>query len=112
MLRVVLKREAGTISISDLLVITLLADASQNAMASGYKSITDGLLLVFSHHLLELRLRLVRLSLETFSKAVEIPPLLLVKDGQMLRRNMRKEFITEEELTTALHQQGLEDLRR
>jgi uncharacterized membrane protein YcaP (DUF421 family) len=33
MLRIVLKRQAGTLGMTDLLLITLLADASQNAMA-------------------------------------------------------------------------------
>ena len=36
-----LRREAGAISISDLLVVVLIADAAQNAMASEYKSITE-----------------------------------------------------------------------
>src|SRR5689334_6101742 len=46
LLRVVLKRESGSLGVSDLLVVVLIADAAQNAMASDYKSITDGLLLV------------------------------------------------------------------
>lgn len=42
----ILRRQAGTLGISDLLVIVLIADAAQNAMASDYKSIPEGLLLV------------------------------------------------------------------
>ena len=112
LLRVVLKREAGTISISDLLVITLLADAAQNAMASDYKSITDGLLLVSVIIFWSFALDWLGFHSKFFQKLLKNPPLLLVKDGQMIRRNMRKEFITDEELTTALHQQGLEDLKK
>jgi hypothetical protein len=43
-----LRREAGAIGISDLLLVVLIADAAQNAMSSDYKSITDGLILVSS----------------------------------------------------------------
>ncbi len=32
----------GALSLGDLLVVTLIADAAQNAMASEYKSITEG----------------------------------------------------------------------
>ncbi|HEX2981271.1 MAG TPA: hypothetical protein VHO48_13460, partial [Anaerolineaceae bacterium] len=46
LLRVILKREAGTVGISDLLVVVLLADAAQNGMAGDYQSISDGILLV------------------------------------------------------------------
>lgn len=42
----VLRREAGAISVGDLLVVVLVADAAQNAMAGDYKSITEGVLLV------------------------------------------------------------------
>nr|MBP7571903.1 DUF421 domain-containing protein [Acidobacteriota bacterium] len=44
LLRLVLKRQAGTVGITDLLVIVLIADAAQNAMADDYRSVPDGLL--------------------------------------------------------------------
>jgi len=42
LLRVTLKRQGGTLGMTDLLLIVLLADASQNAMAGEYKSLPDG----------------------------------------------------------------------
>ena len=45
-LRFFMKRQSGVIGIADLLVIVLVADAAQNAMANEYKSITEGTLLV------------------------------------------------------------------
>lgn len=39
------------------------------------------------------------------------PALLLVKDGRMLRRNMRHELITEDELMSQLRHQGRDDLK-
>src|SRR5215212_8635572 len=41
-----LRREAGALGISDLLVVVLIADAAQNAMSSEYKSVTEGAALV------------------------------------------------------------------
>jgi hypothetical protein len=41
-----LRREAGTLGISDLLVVVLIADTAQNAMSSDYKSVTEGAVLV------------------------------------------------------------------
>lgn len=46
LLRVILKRQTGTLGMSDLLLVTLLADASQNGMAGDYNSFPDGLVLV------------------------------------------------------------------
>src|SRR5688572_25946632 len=45
-LRFVLKRQAGSVGITDLLVVVLMADAAQNAMADDYKSLPDGLALI------------------------------------------------------------------
>ena len=42
------RREAGSIGTADLLVVVLIADAAQNALAGEYKSIPDGLI-VFNH---------------------------------------------------------------
>lgn len=42
----ILRREAGALGITDVLVIVLIADAAQNGMAGEYKSITEGLVLV------------------------------------------------------------------
>src|SRR5689334_12604191 len=47
LLRIVLKRQSGgNIGMTDVLVIVMLADASQNGMAGNYNSIADGILLV------------------------------------------------------------------
>lgn len=42
----ILRREAGHIGISDMVVVVLIADAAQNAMASEYRSVTEGAILV------------------------------------------------------------------
>jgi uncharacterized membrane protein YcaP (DUF421 family) len=43
-------------------------------------------------------------------KWVHPPPLNLVRDGKLQRRNMRRELITEEELMGQMRQQGIEDI--
>lgn len=45
-LRYVFKRGTGKLSIGYLLIIGLIADATQTAMSAGYTSLTDGLILV------------------------------------------------------------------
>ncbi len=110
MLRFVLKREAGAVGITDLLVIVLIADAAQNAMAADYKSITDGLILVATIIFWSFALDWLGYHVPAIERFVRPPPLSLVKDGQMIRLNMRKELITENELMSMLRQQGIEKL--
>ncbi len=111
LLRLVLKRQAGTVGITDLLVIVLIADAAQNAMADDYKSISDGILLVcviiFWSHALDW----LGYAFPSLNRFVHPPPLPLIRNGQLLRQNMRRELITHEELMTQLREQGVLDIK-
>src|SRR5437588_8895183 len=44
--RVALRRDAGSMGMADILLLVLLADAAQNAMADDYKSVGDGFVLI------------------------------------------------------------------
>ncbi len=107
MLRVILKRQTGTLGMTDLLLITLLADAAQNAMAGEYTSITDGIALVATIIFWNYLFDWLSFKSEWFGRLIEPPPLPLIKNGRMLRKNMRREFITEDELMMQLREQGL-----
>ncbi len=112
LLRIVLKRQAGTLGITDLLLITLLADASQNGMAGEYTSLSDGIALVATIIFWDYALDWLSFKSYRFQRLIEPPPLLLIKNGQLLRRNMRKELITDMELMEQLREQGISDLSK
>ena len=110
MLRLVLKRQSGTVGVTDLLVIVLIADAAQNAMADDYRSVPDGLFLVGTIIFWSYALDWLGYHIPWVGRLVHPPSLLLVKDGRMLRRNMRQELITPEELMSQLREQGINDV--
>ncbi|HKS38993.1 MAG TPA: DUF421 domain-containing protein, partial [Blastocatellia bacterium] len=80
----ILRREAGAIGISDLLVVVLIADASQNAMAGEYKSITEGVALIATIVFWDYFLDWLGYRFPKIRRLLQPAPLLLVKDGQML----------------------------
>jgi uncharacterized membrane protein YcaP (DUF421 family) len=106
--RFVMRRDVGAVGMADVLVLVLIADASQNAMSGGYSTLAEGAVLVGT--LIGWNFVLDRLSfVSTLArKLLEPPPLVLVKQGRMNRRNMRREAITEEDLQGHLRQHGLE----
>lgn len=108
-LRFFLKRQSGVIGIADLLVIVLIADAAQNAMANEYKSLTEGALLVLTIVFWNFALDWLGYHFAFFQRFTRPPPLMLIEDGRLLRRNMRQEMITTDELMSQLRQQGIED---
>jgi uncharacterized membrane protein YcaP (DUF421 family) len=112
LLRVILKRQAGTLGMTDLLLITLLADASQNGMAGDYKSLPDGIVLVATIIFWSYALDWLSYKSPRFQRLIEPPPLPLIKDGQLLHRNMRRELISEADLMGQLREQGISDISR
>src|SRR6476659_2055638 len=98
LLRGVLNRQSGAVGVTDLLVVVLIADAAQNAMAHDYKSVPDGVLLVAVIIGWSYLLDWLGHTYPAFGRLIHPPPLLLVEDGRMHRRNMRAELLTPEEL--------------
>ncbi|MET7749158.1 YetF domain-containing protein [Micromonospora sp. NPDC005367] len=112
LLRVILKRESGTTGVTDLLVIVLLADAAQNGMSGNYTSITDGVLLVSVIIGWSYLLDAVAYSWPAAARVIRPSSLILVRNGQILHRNMRRELISDEELHQLLREQGVDDISK
>jgi uncharacterized membrane protein YcaP (DUF421 family) len=104
------RRGAGQLGISDLLLITLISDASQNAMAGEYNSVTEGFVLVGTLVFWDYAINWLGYRSVFFSKIGEPDPVLLIKDGVMLRQNMKKELISAEELMGMLREQGVDEV--
>jgi uncharacterized membrane protein YcaP (DUF421 family) len=104
------RRDAGALNTADLLVVVLVADAAQNAMGSEYRSLTEGAVLLGTifgwNYLLDwLSFRSPRVY-----RLLNRPPLLLVRDGKIQRRNLRQELMTIQELEGQLREQGIENV--
>jgi uncharacterized membrane protein YcaP (DUF421 family) len=107
----ILRREAGAIGMSDLLVVVLIADAVQNAMGSKYESITEGIVLVGTIMFWNYTLDWLAYKFPEFRRLVRPKPLLLIKNGILIRRNLQKEMITREELMSQLREHGVEEIK-
>jgi uncharacterized membrane protein YcaP (DUF421 family) len=112
LLRFVLRREAGALGITDLLVIVLIADAAQNGMAGDYQSISDGLILVVTLVVWAYILNWLSFNSSFFRKVIRPPRVLLVRDGRPIDGALEKEKISMDELMGEVRTHGIDDLRR
>jgi uncharacterized membrane protein YcaP (DUF421 family) len=109
LLRLVLKRQTGGLRMTDLLLITLIADAAQNAMSGAYTSVPNGIVLAGTILFWSYSFDWLSYKYAWFRNLTEPPPLPLIQEGKLLRKNMRSELITEDELKSQLREQGLEE---
>ena len=107
-----LRRDAGGLSTPDLLVIVLVADAAQNAMASDYHSLTEGVVLVATIFAWNYGLDWLAFRSSWVHGLLSSPPLLLIKNGSVQRRNLRSEMLRESDLAEQLRVQGVEDFAK
>ena len=112
MLRCILKRQAGGIGISDILVIVLIADAAQNGMSDDYRSIPDGIALVLTIIFWNYALDWLAFHFPMVAKLTDPAALVLIKNGRMHKANMRSELITVEELKSQLREQGVDSVAK
>lgn len=110
LLRLAPRRQAGSIGVSDLLVIVLIADAVQNALISQSDSVFDGIIIVAVILFWSYAFDWLGYHVPQIEKFIQPPPLALVKNGQILHRNLRRELITMQELRMEMREQGVENV--
>ncbi len=108
--RFIVRRDIGAVGLADILILVIVADASQNAIAGEYKSLGDGMLLVLVLVGWNVILDWAAYRFRWFRRFAEPSALRLVQDGRILWDNLRKESITEDELWSKLRQNGIQSL--
>lgn len=108
--RFVIRRDVGAVGIADILLLVIVADAAQNGMAGQSSSVLDGMVLVATLVGWNVLLDWLSFRFPAMHRLAQPQPLKLVEDGQILWRNMRREFVAEDELWSALRQAGVDSL--
>lgn len=110
--RAIPKRNAGHISPNDMLTLIVIGTLATDAILGGTDSLADILLMIgvivswgYIFDLIEFRVPIVR-------RLLRHPQTLLIDRGRLVRPNMRRELVTEEELRAVLRKQGVDDLAR
>lgn len=111
LLRLMLKRQIGGIGPSDVVVIVLLAEVAGPAFTADYKSITEGAVLVVTLLFWTYAVEWLGHRFPAIERLIREPKVKLIANGRMLRRNMRAELITADELMAQLREKGLEDCK-
>ena len=111
-LRLLGKRELGQMSIYDLVLIVVIANAVQNAMVGQDNTLIGGLVAALTLLVLNRAFTLLLTRSEKAEHLMIGEPVLIVKDGQLLREPMRKEGLTTEHVLAAMREHEIDDIRK
>jgi uncharacterized membrane protein YcaP (DUF421 family) len=109
--RLVVRRRVGAVGMADILVLVIIADAAQNGMSGEYRSVTEAFILVGTIIGWNTLIDWLNYRFGFLQKFLEPPPLLLIDNGRVLWRNLRHEFVSEDELRSKLREHGVTDYR-
>lgn len=112
LVRVGLRRELGSLGVADLLLIFLFAEALQNSLVPDYRSITEGLFVVCVLIACNYAMDWLAFTFPAFERIVNPQPLLIVENGTVIHKNLRREMITLKELHRQLRKQGVDELEK
>jgi uncharacterized membrane protein YcaP (DUF421 family) len=109
-LRLAGKREIGQMTVFDLVVLLLIANAVQNAMVGPDTSLAGGVLAALVLLALNAVVARLRLRWPRLRRLVEGSPTLLVLHGELITEHMRREGLDQETLEAALREHGVADV--
>lgn len=108
-LRLMGKRELGQMTVFDLVVILLIANAVQNSMVGPDLSVQGGVLAAFA--LLGANRLVSSLRLHgRWGRLIEPTPTVLIQDGRLIRTHLRKEGLSAGDVEMAVREHGLASL--
>ncbi len=97
-------------TVFDLVVALLIANAAQNAMTGPDFSVQGGILAAFVLLALNRTVTLLRLHGGLWGRMIEGTPTVLVEDGQLIEPRMRREGLESEELEMVAREHGIDSL--
>ena len=108
-LRLFGKRELAQLNPFDLVVLLSLSNTVQNAIIGEDNSITGGIIGAFSLLAINWIVIKVLFRLPRVNEALEGDEVVLIRDGKIDKQALQRETLTELELLSVLHKQGLDD---
>jgi uncharacterized membrane protein YcaP (DUF421 family) len=106
-LRLMGKREIGQMTVFDLVVVLLLANAVQNAMVGADTSVQGGLVAAFVLLVANRAIAAARFHSAAWGRLVEGSPTVLIQEGQILDAAVRKEGLERAQVEMAMREHGV-----
>lgn len=111
-MRITLRRTAGELSMLDFIFVLLVANGAADSMTGGSIAVTNGVVIILTVIGWNYALNSLSWYFPVLQRLTAPPPLPVIRNGQMILRNMRKEFLTKDELMAQLREEGIEDISK
>jgi len=108
--RAVGRRELSSMEPFDLILLVVIGDLVQQGVTQSDYSLTGAIVVIVTIAFLTVAMSYLSFRVPRLRPVLEGEPLVLVQDGHVIDRNLRRERITVEELRSEARQNQLDDL--
>src|SRR5690554_709027 len=107
--RILPRRTGGEMAMMDLIFVLLIAEAATHSLG-GYESITEGFVVILTLMGWNYLINFLSYRSDFVEKMVSASASPIINNGKLLHRNMRREYLTREELMDHLCLEGIEEI--
>jgi uncharacterized membrane protein YcaP (DUF421 family) len=114
LMRVLGRRELSSLEPFDLILLVVLGDAIQQGLTQDDYSVTGAMIVISTIGILAVLTSYANFRLPWVRRILDGRPIVLVQDGKVIERNMRRERITADEIAEAARGQqiaSIEDVK-
>jgi uncharacterized membrane protein YcaP (DUF421 family) len=108
--RVVGRRELSSLEPFDLILLIVLGDAIQQGLTQDDYSVTGALIVVSTIAILQVLISFAGFRFRRLRPLLEGEPVVIVQDGRLIERNLKRERVTPEEVAAEARQQQIASL--
>jgi uncharacterized membrane protein YcaP (DUF421 family) len=108
--RVIGRRELSSLQPFDLILLIVLGDAVQQGLTQDDYSLTGAFLVIFTFAVLQVFVSWLGYRFPRARPVLEGEPIVIVQDGELIARNLRRERVTPEEVAEAGRTNGIAHL--
>jgi uncharacterized membrane protein YcaP (DUF421 family) len=110
LMRVIGRRELSSLEPFDLILLVVIGDAVQQGLTQDDYSVTGALLVIGTFALLQVLVSWVSYRFPTTRPILEGEPIIVVEDGKVIERNLKRERLTVEEIAVEARRQQIAHL--
>jgi uncharacterized membrane protein YcaP (DUF421 family) len=108
--RVIGRRELSSLQPFDLILLIILCDAVQQGLTQDDYSLTGAFLVIFTFAVLQVFVSWIGYRFPKARPVLEGEPIVVVQDGNVIERNLRRERLTVEEIAEEARCNGIAHL--
>ena len=109
-LRLFGKKELAQLTVLDIVFVLLISNAVQNAMVGSDSSLQGGLIAATTLFIVNFGFKYLLFRSKKLSHILDGEPVILISEGKVKDKNMRKLQISTDELLEAIHEHGVQSI--